>query len=597
MKTLVLFGIFLLIGFVGAEDVITGGVVATGEVITGEAVLDNVNFSVMVVNFAALNVVSPKNETYLWNRVFLDYLVSYSDFLWYNVDDGPNVSISSPVELFLNAGPHVINLYAQNPYGIAHKDVFFSLDPFLLDVIYDNYKGGSSTDFIDYSFEELQNMSSVVLEQVGIGKLEFLPKNKLNRTEEVWDDEVNETVNETVFYYVDSVIDVVNDSDYLDGVVDIDANVLMSKGTIYINLSALPNFNVSSWIYFYDLGMVNPRILKNGSVCVPEICMDKTYIGGDLIFYVSEMGSYSAQEAYVAPGGGGGGGGDGGPSSGGGGGGGGGGGVSTSSYDGQDTGLLSTDFERMSVSVRQGEIKTREILLTNEGGEDLQFEIVSTGLEGFVALDEYKNVVLRPGESKSIYVDISVGENVSVDNYLGKLFFRGEGVAKEILLSVFVESMFGLFDVGVEIVQGGEVVASGDYLVVEVDIVNLGEPKRRNVLVSYFLKDSRGEVLFLEEEIGIIDTQLVLPKTFRVPTDFVNGDYILYVNVEHEGKVTGGSVWFKVSSGKERLSYFLIWLIGILIFLFILFLFLSRKWRREKRPKRRRIYRSRTWRG
>ena len=521
-------------------DIITGNII-----VTGEAVNSNVSMAIAVVNFPALSIVSPRNETYIWNRVFLDYLVGYSSYLWYNVDNGLNASISFPTELFLSAGGHVINLYAQNVYGVSHEDVWFSIDPFLLEIRYNNYKGssgGGSSDFNDYSFEELQNLSDVVLEQIAFGKIEF-----------------------------NGVINVVNDSNNSDGVVDLDANVKMAKGFVGVNLSSLPNFNVSSRIYFYDLGMIAPRLLKDGAVCSPEICMNKSYVGGVLTFVALESGSFLVQESYVAPVS------DGGSSSGGGGGGGGGGSFSTSSYDGVDRGILVVDYEKMSVSVRQGEIKTREILLKNEGDAVLSVEVLSSGLEGLLILDDYRNIVLDPGETKSVYIDISVGENVSVDNYLGKLFFRGNGVSKEVLLSVFVESMHGLFDVDVEIVQGGEIVAPGDYLVVEVNIVNLGEPKRRNVVISYFLKGEDGEVLFLEDEAGIIDTQLVLPKTFRVPLDFEDGNYILYVNVKHEERVTGGSVWFEVSSGGIS-DGFWFWL--ILIILVILFFALGRRKRK-----------------
>src|SRR3989339_1042844 len=152
-------------------DIITGNII-----VTGEAVNSNVSMAIAVVNFPALSIVSPRNETYIWNRVFLDYLVGYSSYLWYNVDNGLNASISFPTELFLSAGGHVINLYAQNVYGVSHEDVWFSIDPFLLEIRYNNYKGssgGSSSDFNDYSFEELQNLSDVVLEQIAFGKIEF----------------------------------------------------------------------------------------------------------------------------------------------------------------------------------------------------------------------------------------------------------------------------------------------------------------------------------------------------------------------------------------------------------------------------------------
>ena len=536
-------GIVLLCFFGASDDVITGDVVATGE-----AVSDNVTISIAVVNFPALNIVSPKNETYISNSVFLNYLVGYSNYLWYNVDGAQNVSIGLPTTLFLENGSHVISLYAENDYGVAREDVWFTIDTDKLDVRYDNFygtSGGSSTDFDSFSFEELRNLSDVVLERVEFGRIDF-----------------------------SGIVDVVGDLNASDRVVDLDRYVVMSNGAISVDVIQLPNFDVSSVVSFFNLGMVSPRVLEGNDICAPDVCMNKTYIGGVLTFDAVRMGEYNVVETYVAP--------STSTSSSGGGS-----SVTTVSYEDEiDAGFLITEFDRMSVSVRQGEIKTREILVTNDGSSSLNFEVVSSGFEGLIVLDEYRNVVLSPGESKTLYIDISVGENVSVDNYFGKLFFRGKDVAKEVLLSIFVESMFGLFDVEVEIVQGGEILFPGDYFVAEVDIVNLGEPKRRQVVISYFLKSDDDEVLFLEEEVGIIDTQLVLPKTFRIPEEFVDGDYVLYVNVEHEGRVTGGSDWFEVRGVGFWNDPLFFWgiLIGILSILLWWILF-TKKRRKKGRPQ------------
>lgn len=512
--------------------------VCAEDVITGEAVKDNVSVSILVVEFPTLEIVSPKNGTYISDEVFLNYLANNYDSIWYNIDSVVNNSISSPVMLFLDDGLHVVNLYAANTEGITHKDRWFTVNTSILDIVYGDYEGtagGDSTDFDSFTFEELRNLSNVVLEQAAFGKIEFM-----------------------------SNIDVVNDSDENDGVVDLDENVKMSKGMISLNSSALLNFNVTSEIYFY-LDMVNPRVLKDGEVCPNSICVNKSYSNGILSFYVDGAGGeYSVQETYVAPL----------VSSGGGGGGGGG---SVAHEVGIREGMFGVDYDSLSISVRQGDIETREIILKNEGDTELEFEVVNLGLEDLLFLDE-EYIVLGPRETRVIHINFSASEDIPIDNYLGKLVFRGDNIFKEILISVFVESKFGLFDLDVEIGEESSIVVPGEYLSADIDIVNLGEIERGNVLISYFLKSEGGEFVFLGEEIGVIDARLVLSKMFLIPEDFEDGDYVLHVRLEHMGRVSGESAWFRVRA-KSFVYEAWFWIVALLGLIWVL-------WRKRRRRKR-----------
>jgi len=348
---------------------------------------------------------------------------------------------------------------------------------------------------------------------------------------------------------------------------------LMSKARIRLSVTALPNFNVSSFVSFYNLDMVSPRVMKDGSVCLPNVCSNKSYVGGVLSFNTVEMGDFFVVETYVPP-----------SSNGGGSSGGGGGKSLVDSYEGEvDRGILSVNRDKFSVSVRQGDIETQEIVVSNKGDKKISFDVVSEGFGDLIFLNDYDDVVLEPGESKSIYVDISVGENIVVDNYLGRLRFLGKDISRDVLVSVFVESMFGIFDVDVSLGDSDDVVFLGEFLDVSINISNLGKLERRNVIISYFLKNSDGDVVFLEEEIGVIDASLSLVKKFRIPENFIEDDYVLYTNIEYEGRVTGGSVWFKVA---EKSDYgFLVWLVLGLVILIILIVIFKKKGKKKSRVR------------
>jgi len=160
-------------------------------------------------------------------------------------------------------GGHTIYVFANNSFGITVKNVTFSVDLGLFRILYEEYKGvnrGSSTDFITFAFEDLQNLSDIILENTQYGKIAF-----------------NEAINLT------------DDSDPGDNLLDLDSNTNVSFNRIELDPIALPNFDKMSTLILYGLTFTNPRILKDGEVCLSIICARNSYAGGDLSFNVTHF--------------------------------------------------------------------------------------------------------------------------------------------------------------------------------------------------------------------------------------------------------------------------------------------------------------------
>ena len=145
---------------------------------TGRASTQGTNVSIFVnPSIPSVEILSPKNNTYLKNHsILLDFSQTLADNLWYSIDKGENVSISGALYINTSQGNHFLILYANNSGGITTANITFATNSTAFIIYYENYKGsskGSSTEFINYTYEEIQSLSDIVLENSNFGKVAF----------------------------------------------------------------------------------------------------------------------------------------------------------------------------------------------------------------------------------------------------------------------------------------------------------------------------------------------------------------------------------------------------------------------------------------
>lgn len=293
---LIFIGVFLffyLVCSVSAIDVISNFSFIR---ITSYVTVQPVDVGVRVLGIPTLMINIPESGTYLTNDS-LGISYSVSDDLnnaWYTLDGSAPVPIpgnSSIVYFNTSDGVHNLAVYANNSMNTTVKSVQFSVDSSKLKILYGDYcrmsYSGTSTDFYLHTFEKLQNMSGITLENINYGKVRF-----------------------------DAPINISTDRNKTDKLVDIESNIKIEYNKIGVNRDELPNFNVSATLWLYHLNFTNPRVVKDGVACYYYACPIEDYTDGVLRFRVSKFSNYSVEESpesqVIIVGGGGGGGGGGG---------------------------------------------------------------------------------------------------------------------------------------------------------------------------------------------------------------------------------------------------------------------------------------------
>jgi hypothetical protein len=487
------------------------------------------NVSAPTGNLPSLTINLPENETYLKNtNLKLNFTSSLASYVWYNLDGtGSNTTITENTTFTAADGLHTLYLWANNTYGNSTKNITFTANETKHIISYDNYSGstrGESTDFNKSSYEDIQDLSGVILENTNYGKIKF-----------------------------NVVLNLTNDSNLSDNTFNLDIYTSILNNSIFINSTALPNFNKSATLYLYSLALTNPRVLRDGEACSSAICAEVNYSGGTFVFNVTQFSNYSADETpaagldtTVSPGGGGGGG--------------------TAST------AFITDKSQISVTLTPGQVKTENITITNTGSQVASFKIENL-LPDFIVRRE-DIIVLNPGESRAIPLYILARVDTIPDLYLGKIIISSGSTKKEILIAIEVESEGVLLDVRAEILEDYGKILPGGEVLAEMRLFNLGEPgERKDVLIEYIIKDYDDNVIVTETESLAIQTQTTFIKRISIPADARLGNYTLYVKATYEGKIASSSDNFEVVSStvtdNEKIYIIIIIILSVIISLVV----------------------------
>ncbi|MCX6749734.1 MAG: hypothetical protein NTW17_03270 [Candidatus Pacearchaeota archaeon] len=502
--------------------------IITGDTITGNATSSNFAITISITGAPTLILVNPRNQTYFSNlNLALRFLVWGEDFVWYNLDKGANATITGNTTFSTTVGQHTLYLYANNSEGETTKNATFTVNSTKFVAKYNYYKNnGSSTDFNSSSYEDMQNLSDIILERTGEGKILF-----------------NEAINITNCSYFDHKM------------IDLDSYTNISYNRIEINSTVLPNFNKSATLYLDSLTFTNPRILRDGSVCPSAICVKQSYVGDLLIFNVTQFSVYSAEETPEE---------EAAPVTGDTATGGGGGGIATAKFE------ITPDS--LHVMMKQGETQTKTITIKNTGTSALNIEIEESKLTDFIKIDQ-QSFSLASGKTETVTIDFLAREDTIPDLYIGKLIVNGNSVEKEVMTAVEIESKESLFDVEVKIPSKYTKISPGEEILADIKIYNLGTAGSADALVGYTIKDKENNIIITAGDTVAVETQMSFTKTLRIPENTALGRYVLYVDVNYEGKIASSSVFFDVVAPKilekEKLyivliTFFLL-IVGIIV--------------------------------
>lgn len=539
-----LFILICLIAFIAYSNYIK----EKRDALTGEVTEGSLAISVSIIGKPTSTIDRPKNGTYLIREKIPLEFTSNGDNFWYNLDNGDNTSITEDTTFNTTNDQHTLYFYANNSYGIVAANITFTVNSMMEFRIYDDHfdegydidgddtenikknRRGESTEFFDYTYEELQNITGVKFENTDYGKIEF-----------------NEAIN------------ISDDNDPSDKKINITTSINISDNRIEINSTALPNFNKSATLYLHNLTFSNPRILRDGSVCSSIICTQQSYSGGTLIFNVTYFTIYSSEETPTTPAQQ--------PSGGG-----------SSGATIISTAVLSISPENIQVKLNQGEKASKNIILTNDGNENLTVSIENPKLKDFIEISE-TNFMLEAGETKIIVLEIMANEDSVPDLYIGNLIINAKGTKKEILVMIEIESKAPLFDVSLRIPEKYQYVSPGEDVSAEISLYNLAGTGKVDVFVEYAILNRNGEEILREQETIAVETSTSFVRSFKLPEGTGSGKYFLYVKTTYNGLVASASSQFNVGlipplTLSEQILFIVI---GVLIVLALIIFFEIRK--------------------
>ncbi|TKJ17249.1 hypothetical protein CEE44_01815 [Candidatus Woesearchaeota archaeon B3_Woes] len=495
-------------------------------------------------NPPTLTINKPKNETYFENVSLKLNISTNADNTWYNIDDENNITLEQETYFNTSDGTHTIYVFANNSFGITTKNVTFDVDLNLYNINNSKFKGsekGNSTNFNEYSFEEIQNLSNIILENTSSGKIQF-----------------------------NDVINLTDDANSSDNETDLENNIYISFNRIEVNSNVLPNFNKNATLALYNLNFNNPRILKDGSICPSEICKQNSYsVGtGTLSFNVTSFTVYSSEETP-----------EGGalPSKGGGG------GtlkVINFSIDNEVV-SLGIDTYLLNLKLKQGETRREKIVVENKGNRDQKFNLKIKDIERFVILNE-KTFTLSPENSKEIYVDFYVSENEQAELHTGKIIVSSGQVTKSINVILDIIEKIAIFDIRSELTD--VTLAKNQKISSKIDMKNIGDLRKRvDVVLEYFIKDFEGNQIKLEEETIGVDGNLIIERKFTIPEKLEHGDYLFYVKLNYLDSIATSANPFTIVKEPAFITYikahFIVLLINLLFIIGITFIELRRMYK------------------
>src|SRR3989344_5917660 len=243
----------------------------TGSTVTGE-ITNMLVLNLTVSGPPQLSILHPKNQTYITSQnLQLNFTVDDEEWIQYSLDSAANITITGNIKFNTSEGSHNLFLYANNSVGLTTKNVTFFVNSTKFTIKYSNYSNshkGNSTDFNSTSYADIQNLSNIILEHTDFGKINFN----------------NEIINLT------------DDQNPDDNEIDVDSYTNFSYNRIFVNSSAINNFNKSATLTLRDLTFTNPRILRDGNLCSATICTEGDYSGGTFVFNVTSFSVYTTEE-------------------------------------------------------------------------------------------------------------------------------------------------------------------------------------------------------------------------------------------------------------------------------------------------------------
>ncbi|MBS3096244.1 hypothetical protein J4480_02285 [Candidatus Woesearchaeota archaeon] len=175
----------------------------------------------------------------------------------------------------------------------------------------------------------------------------------------------------------------------------------------------------------------------------------------------------------------------------------------------------------------------------------------------------YEWQVKNPGSIKSLKASGSVSANGTARVYIEKNGTR----------QLIFDSAKQLFDIDIHVLPEYKRVFQGDEVLLELRLFNLRGFGAGNVNVKYYIKDSKENVIAVEEEKIFVETQAKFVRKLVMPLEIKPGTYIAFVEVFTDVIAGSGSDTFEVigheAPSYQQLRYYIIGVAAVVAMLII----------------------------
>ncbi len=130
-----------------------------------------------------------------------------------------------------------------------------------------------------------------------------------------------------------------------------------------------------------------------------------------------------------------------------------------------------------------------------------------------------------------VSVGIGGGDLGSITTYV-KSETQEKGLFHSVKIILEATEAIGdaLFDVILTIPEKSREIEPGEDLLISIELINFGGPGETNVSIAYIITNSKGDIVLIEHEKRVVETQASFLKTIDIP-DLSYGNYKLFVEM------------------------------------------------------------------
>ena len=189
------------------------------------------------------------------------------------------------------------------------------------------------------------------------------------------------------------------------------------------------------------------------------------------------------------------------------------------------------------------------------------------------------------GNTLEIKIIFFAAENNIPDINTAKILVNSLGITKEVDVILEVLEKKPLFDIISSLDK--QVLAKNDKISAEIEMTNMGDDKKVDVTLEYFIEDFSSNKIKIGEETLAVSGSKKITRNFNLPENLSLGNYLFYVRLNYNGNIATSKNSFEIVEKDYSNKYWIYILTVIIIGVLIAILLILSKPRKKQKIKKR----------